>query len=283
MTAYTDKLRETARRLLSEGTVEGFLGFGKGSVAGVNPLVMARRPEDVDQLVWDAQCGMNLANFVRGHKGKIGLPVVGCWSRNIVTLIQEHQVAREKLYLVGIPCEGMADRDNPDKPQDNCATCTHHNPVIHDEMLGQPVAEKAGVAEYADVAAIEALSDDARWQRFTESFSACIRCYACRNACPMCYCPTCFVDESKPQWVGKSIDPTDTMTFHFLRAFHLAGRCTDCGACERACPVNIPVRYLTKKLNKDARELFGFESGLDPEVRPLLDQYRIDDVNDFIK
>ena len=86
---------------------------------------------------------------------------------------------------------------------------------------------------------------------FEELIAPCIRCYACRNACPLCYCPTCFVDESRPQWVGKSHDRTDTRTFHFLRAYHCAGRCTDCGACERACPVGIKVRQFTKKLEKD--------------------------------
>jgi ferredoxin len=99
----------------------------------------------------------------------------------------------------------------------------------------------------------------------------------------LCYCPTCFVDESDPQWVGKSIDPTDTMTFHFLRAYHCAGRCTDCGACERACPVGIPVRQFTKKLNKDALELFSWEAGLSSDQRPPLDVYRVDDYNDFVK
>jgi formate dehydrogenase (coenzyme F420) beta subunit len=118
---------------------------------------------------------------------------------------------------------------------------------------------------------------------FDDLLKNCIRCYACRNACPLCYCPTCFVDESRPQWVGKSIDPTDTRTFHFLRAYHCAGRCTDCGACERACPVGIKVRTFTKKLEKDVKELFNFETGLDPDVRPPLDVYKTQDPEEFIK
>ena len=81
----------------------------------------------------------------------------------------------------------------------------------------------------------------------------------------------------------KSIDPTDTMTFHILRAYHCAGRCTDCGACERVCPVGIPMRQFTKKLNKDALKFFSWEAGLDKEQRPPLDVYKVDDYNDFIK
>jgi Na+-translocating ferredoxin:NAD+ oxidoreductase RnfC subunit len=91
------------------------------------------------------------------------------------------------------------------------------------------------------------------------------------------------VDESRPQWVGKTIDPTDVRTFHFLRAFHLAGRCTDCGACERACPVGIKLRQYTKKLEKDIKELYGYEAGVNHDERPPLDTYRPGDPEDFIK
>jgi len=75
----------------------------------------------------------------------------------------------------------------------------------------------------------------------------------------------------------------DTMTFHFLRAYHCAGRCTDCGACERVCPVGISVRQFTKKLNKDAFDLFGWEAGISVDQRPPLDVYRVDDYNEFVK
>ena len=83
--------------------------------------------------------------------------------------------------------------------------------------------------------------------------------------------------------MGKSVDPIDTMTFHILRAYHCAGRCTDCGACERVCPVGISVRQFTKKLNKDALDLFSWEAGLSLEQRPPLDVYKVDDYDDFIR
>jgi ferredoxin len=150
-------------------------------------------------------------------------------------------------------------------------------------MVADPVEEQKDVDRYTDVRKIEAMATEEKWQYFEDMLTPCIRCYACRNACPLCYCPTCFVDEHRPQWVGKSQDPTDTRTFHFLRAYHCAGRCTDCGACERACPVDIPVRQFTKKLEKDCLELFEWEAGMSLDIRPPLDTYRPDDPDDFIK
>ena len=180
--------------------------------------------------------------------------------------------------------EGLEETLNKkDVLQKNCSVCIHRNPVIYDEVVGDLVEEQKDVDRYEDVRKIEAMLSEEKWRFFDDLLSECNRCYACRNACPLCYCPTCFVDESQPQWVGKSQDPADTRTFHFLRAYHCAGRCTDCGACERACPMGINVRTFTKKLEKDCLDLFGWEAGMTLEERPPLDTYRPDDPDEFIK
>ena len=316
MLNYTEKIRETAKRLLSEEKVDVFIGYQKGTVPMMNEPLLVNHPDKVDTLYWDNFCGLNLCNYLTKRTGKIGIIANGCNSRNIVTHMVENQIKRDQLYIVGIPCEGMIDhravaravklKEILDIQQDgatfvvkgkdfeetfekakflqsNCSVCRHRNPVLYDEMLGDPVEELTDVNPYSDVEKIEEMDPEKKQGFFQRLISRCIRCYACRNSCPLCYCPTCFVDESAPQWVGKSIDPTDTLTFHFLRAYHCAGRCTDCGACERVCPMGISMRQFTKKLNKDAQALFSWEAGLDPEKRPPLDVYRPDDYNDFIK
>ena len=315
MSTYTEKIREIAQRLLKECQVEMVIGFRKGSMPLMNEPCIIRKAEDVDNLVWDSNCGINLANYLTNRKEKIGIVAKGCDSRNIVTHIMENKIQRDQVVVIGVPCQGMIDKrkvaamtegdilevseaddtvtvttdngkqtfDKKDLLQQNCSLCTHRNPVIHDEMVADEVVEQTGIDPYADVAEIEAMSAEERWNFFDELLSPCIRCYACRNACPLCYCPTCFVDESKPQWVGKSQDPLDVRTFHFLRAYHCAGRCTDCGACERACPVGINMRLLTKKLNKDCLDLYGWEAGLSLDSRPALDVYKPNDPENFIK
>ena len=316
MRAYTKVIQEKAHKLLSEGKVDLVIGYQKGSVPMMHEPVQIRSLEGVGKLYWDDFCGINLANYLPKRSEKIAIVAKGCDSRNIIVHIQENQIKREQLVILGVPCKGMVDRRkvlarlNGKDPfevsvegdqvvckgkdftesfsrteylQDNCAICIHRNPVIYDELVGDLVPEQSGLDRYEDIRRIESMTAEERWQFFEDLMEGCIRCYACRNACPLCYCPTCFVDESRPQWVGKSIDPTDVRTFHFLRAFHCAGRCTDCGACERACPVGIPVRKFTKKLEKDVLERYGFETGLVLEGRPPLDVFRPDDQEEFIK
>jgi len=315
MINYIDKIKEISTRLLRDCSVEIMIGFRRGSVPLMNEPCFAKTPEDIEKLVWDSNCGINLANYLTDRKEKIAILAKGCDSRNIVTHIIENKIKREQLIIIGVPCTGMIDKrkinamfeeevteviedennirvkgngfakvlNKKDVLQQNCKVCIHRNPVIYDELVADLVQEQNDVDRYADVREIETMSPEQKWKSFDDLLATCIRCYACRNACPLCYCPTCFVDESQPQWVGKSQDPIDVRTFHFLRAFHCAGRCTDCGACERACPVGINMRLFTKKLEKDCLELFGWEAGMSLDDRPPLDTYRPGDPGEFIK
>jgi len=314
MQPYSESIREAAKRLLLEKRVDAVIGFRKGTVPFMNEPFLARTPEQADQLVWDGNCAINLANYLPKRTGSVAIAAKGCDSRSIVIHLLENQIGREQLYVLGIPCQGMTDKrkiadrlngrqvlqaeENGGKVlvsgrdfeqsferaeflQQNCAICTHKNPVLYDELLGQPVEEQQ-IDRYEQTSKIESMLPEQKRLYFDELVQPCIRCYACRNACPACYCPTCFVDESKPQWLGKTTDPTDTLTFHFLRAFHVAGRCTDCGSCERACPVGIKVRLFTMELEKQVKKLYGYEAGMTQDERPPLDAFRSDDPEPFL-
>jgi len=316
MIKYVDTIRKIAKKILEEKTVDLIIGFKKGTLPLMTEPILINDVEKTDQLHWDSFCSMNLANYLPKREGKIGIVAKGCDSRNIAVHIVENQIKREQLFIIGVPCKGMVDSrkitsflggkevrelsesdenimlngegfehslKRNDYLQDNCMRCNHRNPVIYDAIAGDLVEQKGEPDPYDDVSDIEAMGSDERWGFFSDLIKECTRCYACRSACPLCYCPTCFVDESDPQWVGKSTDPTDTMTFHILRAYHCAGRCTDCGACEQACPVDIKVSSFTRKLNKDTLDLYNHEAGLSTEERPPLDTYRPDDYDKFIR
>lgn len=315
MLGYIDKIRQISKGLLEEKKVDVIIGFKKGTMPMMNEPCVLKSPDDVEKLVWDSHCGINLANYLTDRREKIGIIAKGCDSRNIVTHIIENKIKRDQLVIIGVPCKQMIDKNKinsmfegeikqvteqnnsviikgegfeetvkkKDVIQQNCSVCIHRNPVIYDELVADLVEEQKDIDQYEDVRKIEALPAEEKWNYFDDLLSACIRCYACKNACPLCYCPICFVDESRPQWVGKTDDPLDIRTFHFLRAYHCAGRCTDCGACERACPVGINMRMFTRKLEKDCLEQYGWEAGLSLDERPPLDTFRPEDPDDFIK
>ncbi len=327
----TKELRDTAKELLRSGRVAAFLGFKQGSHPMTVAPFVAHNPKEAERLVFNTFCVLNSANFIpqllrdltppakRGEPPNeppvIGVVATGCWSRNIRVQIQERQVLREKLVIVGAASRGMVDRrkvlarlPNPDileveegdhsllvrgrgfeeeiprweVVRDNCLSCSTPEALEYDIWIGPKTGPRKIEDPFAELAPIEALDHSRRWEWFEREFSRCIRCYACRNACPLCYCPTCFVDDSRPQWVGKSVDFADTATFHILRAFHCAGRCTDCGACESVCPMGIPLRKLTKKLYKAVKSRFSFEPGLSTETPLPLADYRQDDPQEFI-
>jgi len=317
MEQIVEKIRRTAADLLAKGEVNEVWGFARPSVPmGCRPFV-ARTPEEAEKLWWDSFCVMNLANFIpRRSEKKFAVVAQGCVSRNLVVHHLERQLdLDEQVTVLGVPSIGMLDAEairracgsveinrveeeggqvlvqgpgfektftRLEVMRDSCKKCRYHNPVVCDIWITDKTADEPDKDKDERIREIEALNSKERQAFMEKIFSRCIRCYACRNACPLCYCETCFVDESKPQWLGKSTEMSDTLSFHFLRAFHCAGRCTDCGACESACPVGIPVRLLTRKLEKDIEEAYGFQVGLDKTVQPPLSVYRPDDPEEFL-
>ena len=122
-----------------------------------------------------------------------------------------------------------------------------------------------------------------RFNYWVETFSTCVKCYACRASCPMCYCGKCNVETNNPQWIPVASHKYGNLEWHIMRAMHLAGRCINCGECTRACPVDIPLNMLSYMLTDFVMDEFHAEAGLSATYAPALSSYTNIDKENFIK
>jgi ferredoxin len=197
----------------------------------------------------------------------VGILVKPCDSRCLNILFHERQVERERTYVIGLTCEGV---QTGGQFQERCRRCSERVPVAYDLVMGEvprAIAVRPSASQgYADVVRMEEMSARERLAFWTKEFDRCIRCYACRQACPACYCFECAAEQLDPPWLSIAIDLPQKQFFHVMRAYHLAGRCSDCTACEEACPMGIPLSLLNRKIAKEVEDLFGYKTGQDAET-----------------
>lgn len=303
--------------LFHNGRISSFLGYQKGTIKFKSAPLIARTAEELGALNLDDFLYYNLTFYLKEMKGKVGILVKGCDSRSLISLIKEGQIKREDLYIIGIPCPGQIDVNkigllvacDPEdleeisrqeegvvvrfhqqgqrlsKEQsllDKCLACSYPKPLLYDALLkGEyipPLPLKIGLED-----AGEQRSPAVKWAFWSAQFARCLRCYACRNICPACFCPRCVVEENMPEWISPVPTLGDNFVFHLMRLMHVAGTCTSCGECDRVCPVEIPLMKLNEKMAADLKELFAFEAGVDLDKPLPFRTYRQEDPNDFIK
>lgn len=262
----TSAIRAAADALLRGEQVDLVIGYRQGWREGVPTPCFVRSAADAQVLIYDAHCTHNLARHLvgcdgyltsrlrpQGQERRVGLVATPATMRALVGLIQEHQIRREEVVVLGIS-DGSAVGLEPDV------------------VVGSVEPDREAEAELsARIEALEALNPAERWQVWEKEFANCIRCYACRQVCPFCYCEQCIADENQPQWVLRSPSCANNRMWNAIRAFHLAGRCVDCGECERACPMDIPLRVLNRALIQEVRDAYGYVAGASPDFSsPLL-------------
>ena len=311
-----DTIKTEAKRVLQEGVVEVVVAFKAGDTPMHPQPAFFSSLYEIDQLVYSGLCQNNLATFLTRlpKEKKVAMVVRGCENRSVNALIIEKQKSRDNLYLIGVPCEGIIDwrkivehvgetvlavEENThlvtvETPNgrfaleraillhDSCSRCAHPNPMSADILIGEARPEGDPSLARTTVEEFEALSSQERYAWFQKEAERCIRCYACREACPMCFCEECFVDHIEPRWTESGATPAGMQGWHIVRAFHQTGRCTSCGACERACPMDIKMTYLTEKLNHDMKKKYNFEAGLDVQTQPPFATVTLDDKNRFV-
>ncbi|MBQ1210233.1 MAG: 4Fe-4S dicluster domain-containing protein [Clostridia bacterium] len=313
-----EQLLAKASELLSNGTVSAVLGWGKGEFDyDVTPTVFTSAEELNAGFVWNDFCGANFSKYLvaktRKLEGKLLVFLKPCDTYSFNQLLTEHRFDREKVYAVGVPCEGMADVakvkalcgdgiasvdttgekllvttlydeapiaiDPTEVLAERCVNCKSKKHVAYDELLGED-GDVIESGRFDEVARLEAMTSDERFAFWQNELSRCIRCNACRDACPACTCEKCVFDNPNSGVENKApSNEFEEKMFHIIRAFHVAGRCTDCGECSRVCPQNIPLHLLNRKFIKDMNEFYGeYQAGAEVGSRAPLVSYTTDDL-----
>ena len=312
-----------AKELFADGTVVRVLGWKKGDFDYNPEPAYFNSAEELENFVYNGFCGANLSKMmIEASKleGKTLVCLKPCDTYSFNQLIKEHRVDREKAYIIGVGCKGKLDVEKikangikgiesvsgaelcdacdvlniktiygdatinfADAMLERCHVCKGKEHVIFDEVIGEST-ETNDAERFTEVEKIEAMSPEEKFEFFRNELSKCIRCNACRNVCPACSCRKCVFDSTKFDSAQKAnVDSFEEKMFHIIRAFHVAGRCTDCGECSRVCPQGIPLHLFNRKFIKDINEFYGdFQAGADSETKGPLTDFTFDDVEPSI-
>ncbi|MBR2078645.1 MAG: 4Fe-4S dicluster domain-containing protein [Clostridia bacterium] len=307
------------KELLESGEVNRVLGWKKGDLPYNPEPAFFNSAEELSEFVYDGFCGANLSKYMiaaSALEGKTLVLLKPCDSYSFVQLMKEHRVDREKAYIIGVGCKGKLDIERikaegvkgiesisgaeidgacdtlkidtiygektvsyKDAMLERCHVCKGKEHRIYDELMFES-ADTLDSDRFQGVEAIENMTPEQKFAFFKSELSKCIRCNACRNVCPACSCRKCVFDSNKFDSAQKAnVDPFEEQMFHLIRAFHVAGRCTDCGECSRVCPQGIPLHLFNRKFIKDINEYYGeYQAGNNVEDETPLTDFTFDDL-----
>jgi ferredoxin len=249
------QVREHVRKLLTEGQISAFLGL-RNQDGNIMPYVF-EKPEDLDngftlgEVEGALPARYPLAKLLMvlvsaDPDKKFGILVRGCDERALYELARWNQLpgAADRFVKVGFACpQELADAHECRKPfPDECVAGEKAQPVMN-----------------ASVKEIDAKNLPERLEYWSRVFDRCIKCYGCRDVCPVCFCNVCTLEENALIRTGDL--PPENPIFHLTRAAHMAGRCIDCNLCTEVCPAEIPLRTLYKKVAEIVQEEFGYVTG----------------------
>jgi coenzyme F420-reducing hydrogenase delta subunit/ferredoxin len=317
--AIAGHLRTLAAKLLAEGTVETVIGYTAGPLPGQLVPAFVSDGAEVGKLEWGGYYAVNdqgrelkasgdvverlpvigqprnnLAVYLAGgarQRGKLAVVVKRCDARAVVGLLQENQVERESVVLIGVSCGGV---EHDGELAMKCYACDGEVPPQVDWTVSAAGATAGAVPSgaprpvaadprEAQLAWLEALPAAERWAWWRPQLERCLRCYGCRAVCPLCYCTTCVAEKNQPQWIPTAIGTPANLSWNVVRALHLAGRCGGCDECARVCPADVRLDLLNHRLAREIESRFDYRSGEDPAAAPPLAAFRPDDAQEFIR
>lgn len=303
------KMLERAKQLLESGEVARVVGWKKGEFCFDPSPATFETVAELKEFVYDYFCGANLSKYLiqeSKKEGKTAVFLKPCDTYSFNQLVKEHRIKRENIHVIAVECMAKLDIEKikakgvsnvtgvevedkqvkvctlygeetlakPEIVLTKCATCQKTHQVKDEEIILHERPER-DVNRFEEVEKLEAMTADERFAFWREQLSKCIRCNACRNVCPACSCVKCVFDNPASGISAKANDDQfEEQLFHVIRAFHVAGRCTDCGECSRVCPQNIPLHLLNRKFIKDIDGLYGeYQAGETDEGKTPLTSY----------
>jgi ferredoxin len=251
-------MKTIVKRWLEDGSIDIFLGYKQTEGHPLPHGFVKERLEELEALV-DSPHRYPLEKFALHLLAvlpdvKIGLAARDCNRRAIHVLTIANQMPAGQIKTIDLACCPSALTAHPD--------CSYLAP-----QKSGPYKVQVGIDNTLAASQLEALGAEERLMRWMYEFSKCIKCYGCRNICPVCFCPACSLEEEELIATGSL--PPEIPIFHLVRAVHMAGRCVDCGLCEEACPAHIPLRLLYAKVNQIVSDLFDYTTGLSAGLPPL--------------
>jgi ferredoxin len=251
-----EAVRRHCKRQLTSGLLDAILGV-REQIGGSGPYSFFSADE-VDNLVIDKKQPLiftcrptdrNLINLLQEQRPGLRLGIVarGCDERTLFELAKRFQLSLDGIEVIGIACD-----------QAQAKECRCSRPFPENLKYGAKI-ENDG--DDPDLVKFLSMSLEERFTFWQYQFGKCMKCYGCRNACPMCFCKDCLME--RELHVKRGVLPPDVPTFHLIGVLHHADNCIDCGECERACPMDIPLRLLRKSMRAAVQELFEYEPGVD--------------------
>jgi coenzyme F420-reducing hydrogenase delta subunit/ferredoxin len=290
--AICSNLQKAATEVLTTGRAGVVIGYGAGTLEDQTVPVLISDATECETLVWGRGCRNNLSTYVgsalEDHE-RVAVVAKTCDLGALTGLVREGQVRRDQMLVIGVQCPGVSDGG---ELATKCLACSGDPHPICDlvvtpdavqESCEDPSQAALDTPDARDeqIAHLESLPHSERWKYWQRQFARCLRCYACRAACPLCYCSSCIAEKHRPQWVPTSIDNPGNSTWNIIRAVHLAGRCSGCDECARVCPADIRLDLINRKLALEVERQYG-KIGLDPEEKSALVDFRMEDSEEFI-
>jgi len=252
-------MKDKVKTWLKEGKVDIFLGYKEVEGHPLPYIFSKDRLEEIDKLIEGPVVRYpldKLATKIVQAQPEIKIGLLACDSdkRALNVLFIWNQLEAGNVEAIPVDC-GPLDSSKQGE-----------SPSAESEVVG-PYKRRVGVDNHIMVEEFERFDSQQRFLRWMYEFQKCIKCYGCRNICPVCFCKECSLEHKELIRTGTL--PPEVPIFHLVRAVHMAGRCIDCGLCEEACPAGIPLRLLYRKVSAIVRDLFDYENGVSETQSPF--------------